>query len=522
MELRSLVVAAFSLTVLSTITAVHGANILCIMTVPSPSHHIWNRVWMEELVDRGHNLTTITMDSDISKPNLTYILMENVYPALLEDQGVDYVEMSKESAFKTVFSFLDFYTSVCDGVLKSKGMDVIMAYPNAFKFDLVIYDYGCGPCLLPLLHKFNYPPMVSLTPFNNPPYSVDVVGGHKHFAYTPYFALSYDTKMNFLQRAYNTLLNLLSSAYRNFYIVPNVDRLVRSYFKYTDMPYLGDLETRTQLMLVNTNPAMDALEALPPNVIAIGGAHIKEPMPLPEDLERFISSSKKGAVLFSLGSNVRSDKIGEHRQRMFIEAFRQMPQYHFLWKFESDLQLDLPPNVIIKRWMPQNSILAHPKIRAFLTHSGGLSTQEASWFGVPLIGMPFFMDQIRNCHRSVSAGVAEALDFQSLSVDKIRNTVLKVLETPKYKDNMIRRSKFFRDQPEKPLDRAIWWIEYAIRNPDLTHMKSPSLDLGTVRSNLLDVYALYLLIVFGAFKILKCLIKSICKRQSHRKSLKRE
>lgn len=181
--------------------------------------------------------------------------------------------------------------------------------------------------------------------------------------------------------------------------MPTLDTMVRSYFNYSDMPYLSELEMRTQLMLVNTHPAMDALEPLPPNVIAIGGAHIKEPPPLPEELEKFITSSKKGAVLFSLGSNVRSDKIGEPRQRMFIEAFRQMPQYNFLWKFESNLQLDLPPNVIIKKWMPQNSILAHSKVKAFITHSGGLSTQEASWFAVPLIGMPFFMDQIRVCNQ---------------------------------------------------------------------------------------------------------------------------
>nr|XP_019539380.2 UDP-glucuronosyltransferase 2B15-like [Aedes albopictus] len=518
MELRNVFLLIVSAAV--TVKTVNSANILCILTVPSPSHHIWNRVWMEALVERGHNLTTITMDSDQSKQNLSYIHMEYVYPALFEDQGVDYVEMSKESAFRTVFSFLDFYTSICDAILKSKGLNEIMSYPDQFKFDLVIYDYGCGPCLLPLLHKFNYPPLLSLTPFNNPPYSVDVVGGHKHFAYTPYFALNYDTKMNLGQRAYNTLLCLLSSAYRNFYIMPNVDRMVRTYFNYSDMPYLGDLETRTQIMLVNTHPAMDALEPLPPNVITIGGAHIKEPAPLPEDLEKFIRSSKKGAVLFSLGSNVRSDKIGEHRQRMFIEAFRQMPHYHFLWKFESDLKLDLPPNVIIKKWMPQNSILAHPNVKAFLTHSGGLSTQEASWFGVPLIGMPFFMDQIRNCHRSVSAGVAEALDFQTLSVEKIRNTVLKVLETPKYKENMMRRSKFLQDQPEKPLNRAIWWIEYVIRNPDLNHMKSPTLELGTIGSNLLDVYALYLLVIVIGYKVIKFGFNSVFQKQSSKKAVK--
>ncbi|XP_058827951.1 uncharacterized protein LOC131687877 [Topomyia yanbarensis] len=505
-----------------TLQITNGANILCILTVPSPSHHIWNRVWMEALVERGHNLTVVSQDGDKSKPNLTYILLETVYSHLYENGEINYVEMSKESSYQTVFSFMNYFVSVCTPMLKSEGLNAIELYPDNFKFDLVIYDFGCGPCLLPLLHKFKYPPLLALTPFNNPPYSVDVVGGHKHFAYTPYFALNYDTKMNFIQRTYNTFISLVSSAYRNFYILPRVDQQVRDHFNYTDMPYLGDLEKRTQIMLVNSNPVMDALEPLPPNVIAVGGAHIKDLEPLPVDLEKFITSGKKGAVLFSLGSNVRSDKIGEERQRMFIDAFRQMPQYNFLWKFETNLNLDLPPNVIVKRWMPQTSILAHPNTKAFITHSGGLSTQEASWYGVPLIGMPFFMDQIRNCQRSVSAGVAEALDFNSLSVDKIRNAVLKVLQTPTYRENMKRRSKLFRDQPEKPLDRAVWWIEYALRNPDLSYLKSPTLELGTVRSNLLDVYGFYLLIVGVAFTIIKYILQLVCKKQTTEKSMKKE
>lgn len=71
---------------------------------------------MEALVDRGHNLTVVTQDKDTSRANLTYVLLENVYPMLFKDGATNYVEMSKESAFRTVFSFLDYYNSVCEGV----------------------------------------------------------------------------------------------------------------------------------------------------------------------------------------------------------------------------------------------------------------------------------------------------------------------------------------------------------------------------------------------------------------------
>lgn len=88
-------------------------------------------------------------------------------------------------------------------------------------------------------------------------------------------------------------------------------------------------------------------------------------------MEQFITSANKGAVLFSLGTNIRSSLMDLEKQKIILDAFEQFPDYHFLWKFEEpQIELQLPKNVIIRPWLPQSDILAHPNTKAFFSHSG--------------------------------------------------------------------------------------------------------------------------------------------------------
>ena len=52
---------------------------------------------------------------------------------------------------------------------------------------------------------------------------------------------------------------------------------------------------------------------------------------------------------------------------------------------KASLQIFLSVQVV--RWVPQNDLLGHERMRAFLTHGGGNSMYESAYHGVPLIGM---------------------------------------------------------------------------------------------------------------------------------------
>lgn len=128
-------------------------------------------------------------------------------------ENVGQMEMSKQSVLKSIFSFYDVEKFMCEGVGLSKGLEIIRNYPESFQFDLVINDYTCGACLLGLLPKFKYPPLIGISSFNNPPYTADIVGGDKlGLTVKPFYLLHYDhNDMNIFDRIHNGFVSFLDS-----------------------------------------------------------------------------------------------------------------------------------------------------------------------------------------------------------------------------------------------------------------------------------------------------------------------
>jgi glucuronosyltransferase len=73
-------------------------------------------------------------------------------------------------------------------------------------------------------------------------------------------------------------------------------------------------------------------------------------------LKSFLDKAKHGAIFFSLGTNVRSDKLSTEKVKAFLDAFSELPQ-RVLWKWESDTLPGQPKNVMLGKWLPQNDIL---------------------------------------------------------------------------------------------------------------------------------------------------------------------
>lgn len=78
-----------------------------------------------------------------------------------------------------------------------------------------------------------------------------------------------------------------------------------------------------------------------------------------KELEEFVmGSGESGFIYVSMGSSVKAAKMPEHLRKLFIRTFAQIP-YRVIWKYDGSIadMKDLPPNVKIGTWLPQQDIL---------------------------------------------------------------------------------------------------------------------------------------------------------------------
>ena len=212
-----------------------------------------------------------------------------------------------------------------------------------------------------------------------------------------------------------------------------------------------------------------------------------------QDLEAFISGSgEHGFILFSMGSGLKGSMMPESYRLMFLNVFSKLKQ-RVLWKWETEQMDGLPPNVKLSKWIPQPDVLGDSRCRLFITHGGHGGTTEAMYHGVPLIGIPMFGDQPANMKKAESLGFAIQLEFSELTEEDLLKAVTAILTKPDYTQNVKKLSAIYRDQIDKPLDRAIYWIEYVLRHEGAVHLRSAARDLNFIQYFSLDVIATLLL-----------------------------
>ena len=140
---------------------------------------------------------------------------------------------------------------------------------------------------------------------------------------------------------------------------------------------------------------------------------------------------------------MQSDFLTNQTQRSLVNAFANLSET-IIWKYESDID-NLPRNVVVRKWLRQSDILGssncktntskqdflgHPNVKLFIGHAGGLGTQEAIYHGVPMVCIPFFLDQHVNAKKIVREKLGLSLDYKKITTENFLSRVRQVLDNP--------------------------------------------------------------------------------------------
>ncbi|XP_045329794.1 UDP-glucuronosyltransferase 2A2 isoform X1 [Leopardus geoffroyi] len=497
------------------------------------SHWLNIELILEELIQRNHNVTVLASSATLfinSNPDspVNFEVIPISYKSSNIDSLIEHMIMlwidhrptplTLWTFYKELGKFLDaafrMNIQICDGVLNNTkllarlqegGFDVLLADPVTVCGDLVALKLG-----IPFVYTLRFSPASTV---------------ERHCgkipapaSYVPAALSELTDHMTFGERVKNTISYLLQD-----YIFESYWGEWNSYYsKVLGRPTtLCEVMGKAEIWLIRTYWDFEFPRPYLPNFEFVGGLHCKPAKPLPKEMDEFVQSSgEDGIVVFSLGSMVRN--LSDEKANLIASALAQIPQ-KVLWRYKGKKPATLGANTRLYDWIPQNDLLGHPKTKAFITHGGTNGIYEAIYHGVPMVGVPMFADQPDNIAHMKAKGAAVEVNINTMTSEDLLNALRTVINEPSYKENATRLSRIQHDQPVKPLDRAVFWIEFVMRHKGAKHLRPAAHDLTWFQYHSFDVIGFLLVCAATAiFLVTKCCLFSCQKLGKTGKKKKRE
>ncbi|CAH6886582.1 unknown_gene_3350 [Phodopus roborovskii] len=472
------------------------------------SHWLNIKTLLEELIGRNHSVTVLASSETlfINPSPDAFVHFEEIPVSFTKSNIDEMIEhmialwldhrptpLTMWTFYKELGKLLEnFYQiniELCDGVLnnptlmarlQNHGFDVLIVDPVTICGDLVALKLG-----IPFVYTLRF----------SPAFTVERHCGKipAPVSYVPAALSELTDQMSFGERVKNTM-----SYYLQDYIFQSYwGRWNAYYSRVLGRPTtLCETMGKAEIWLMRTYWDFEFPRPYLPNFEFVGGLHCKPAKPLPKEMEEFVQSSgEHGVVVFSLGSMVKN--LTEEKACLIASALAQIPQ-KVLWRYKGKTPATLGSNTRLFDWIPQNDLLGHPKTRAFITHGGTNGIYEAIYHGIPMVGLPMFADQPDNIAHMKAKGAALEVNLNTMASEDLLNALRTVINDPSYKENAMRLSRIHHDQPVKPLDRAVFWIEFVMRHKGAKHLRVAAHDLSWFQYHSLDVIGFLLACVASA------------------------
>ncbi|EDV26584.1 uncharacterized protein TRIADDRAFT_54728 [Trichoplax adhaerens] len=419
-----------------------------VLPLVAGSHTLSMDAITRQILQRGHQAITIISNEDR--------YLKRLMPSALALYEVDepLTEMDSQKMLTSKIrlqilrNFYEIQSRYCDATLSNKTL-----LQSIQDVDIIITDnlYVCSILLPELLNK----PSIIMS------FSAGIAGMHTFLGeyepttYIPiHGSMISSQKMTFKQRAINVIQGKIMYAAMNYISASAINKL-RLKHNISMHLTLDQLRRKFSLHLSSIDFSIEYARPLPPYIHVVGPVTPRPPSSLPPIFENIIQNLKNQTIIvLSFGSELQlsNEKLPE-----MVTALRQLP-YTIIWKTKQNIQ-NIPSNVKIMEWIPQNDLLGCNKTIALITHCGCNSLYEAAYHGVPMIGMPAMIEQMGNAARMVHAGIGIHVDFHSFEAADMINAVTELVENSRYKENVAKVAKIIKSNGRSPADAIVDWIE---------------------------------------------------------------
>ncbi|XP_058642930.1 UDP-glucuronosyltransferase-like isoform X1 [Onychostoma macrolepis] len=496
---RALTVPGLGLLALLCLFSSDPVNAGKVLVMPvDGSHWLSMKILVEELSQLGHEMVVLVPETSVligKSGDYTTKSFRVPYTLAELNANLDHI---RKNAFEkppqltdiivnlgTLMQFTEMQVKACEGLLYDESL---MKSLRETGFDVMLTDPFL-PCGTIIADSLSIPAVYFLRGI---PCRLDEEAAQcpSPPSFIPRFFTGFSDKMTFPQRVRNTLMTVFEK-YLCHKLFASFGELASRYLQ-KDTTY-KELLSHGAIWLLRYDFTFEYPKPQMPNMVQIGGINCAKKGPLTKELEEFVNGSgEHGFVVFTLGSMV--SQLPEAKAREFFEAFRQIPQ-RVLWRYTGPVPENAPKNVKLMKWLPQNDLLGHPKVKAFITHGGSHGIYEGICNGVPMVMLPLFGDQGDNVQRLVSRGVAETLSIYDLTAEKLLVALRKVINDKSYKEKVTELAAIHRDRPIEPLDLAVFWTEFVMRHKGAAHLRPAAHELNWIQYHSLDVIGFLLLIL---------------------------
>jgi glucuronosyltransferase len=265
------------------VSLAEGARILAVQTVSAKSHWNFMSEVLRSLTDAGHSVTVFTPFPDGDRENYTEVDMSKEFPVKTNLNLERIMEIySRPVTYFYMLTVLD--SMYCDAVYRNREFDKLVhggGDDSDWKFDLIIMEPRSLDCTSYLANALNLPIIYTIP---SPMMTVaerSFTGHVSNPASVSHIMALRAVPKTFVQRFVNVAL-LVYSTLRTKY---------DGWIMKMTYPKRYQLSPKVNpaVIFLNSHYITEASRPVPPNLIEIGGIHLKPKSKIPKVSKRYIT-----------------------------------------------------------------------------------------------------------------------------------------------------------------------------------------------------------------------------------------